>query len=121
MGIAYAPDIFQPIMMDLLGDLDCVLVYIDDILLLQRQGKSEKDHLNKMDVVLKRLDDIDFRANLRESFFMQKEVEYLGFLLTTDGLKPQPKKVEAMNRINPPINSEKLKRFLVMINFYRDM
>ena len=104
MGIASAPDIFQSIMMDLLGDLDFVLVYQDDILLLQRQGETEDDHLKKMEIVLKRLNDIGFRANLRKSFFMQTEVEYLGFLLTTDGIKPQPKKIEAMTQIKPPTN-----------------
>ena len=46
MGLALAPDIFQSIMMDLLGDLDYVLVYIGDILILQRQreGEPDKDH-----------------------------------------------------------------------------
>ena len=121
MGIASAPDIFQSIMMDLLGDLDFVLVYQDDILLLQRHGETEEDHLKKMETVLKRLNDIGFRANLRKSFFMQTEVEYLGFLLTTDGIKPQPKKIEAMTRIKPPTNSKQLKRFLGMVNFYRDV
>ena len=96
MGIACALDIFQSIMMDLLGDLDYVLFYIDDNLLLQCHGKTEEDHLKKMKTVLKRLNDIGFRANLRKSFFMQQEVEYLGFLLTSDGIKPQPKKIEAM-------------------------
>ena len=121
MGIACASDIFQSIMMDLLGDLNYILVYNDNILLLQRQGKLEEDHLNKMELVLKQLNGIGFRVNLRKSFLMQKEVEYLGFLLTTDGLKPQLKKVEAMNRIKPPTNSKQLKRFLRMINFYQDM
>ena len=109
MGIACAPDIFQSIMMDLLGDLDYVLVYIDDILLLQRHGEIEEDHLKKMETVLKRLNDIGFRANLRKSFFMQQEVEYLGFLLTSDGIKPQPKKIEAMAGIKPPTNLKQLK------------
>ena len=44
MGLALAPDIFQSIMMDLLGDLDYVLVYIDGILILQREGEPDKDH-----------------------------------------------------------------------------
>ena len=57
-------------MMELLGDLDYVLVYIDDVLLLQRHGKTEEDQLKKMEVVLKRLNDIGFRANLREVFFL---------------------------------------------------
>ena len=104
MGIASALDIFQSIMMDLLDDLDYVLVYIDDILLLQRRGETEEDHLKKMETVLKQLSDIGFRANLRKSFSMQTEVEYLGFLLTTNGIKPQPKKIEVMTRIKPPTN-----------------
>ena len=44
-----APDIFQSIMMDLLGDLPFVLVYIDDILIIQRVGETEEDHLLKVD------------------------------------------------------------------------
>ena len=49
---------------------------------------------------------------------MQKSVEYLGY---TDGIGPQPKKIEAMERILPPQNSKQLKEFLSMINFYRDV
>ena len=71
MGIACAPDIFQSIMMDLLGDLDYILVYIDGILLLQRHSETEEDHLQIMETVLKRLNNISFRANLHKSFFMQ--------------------------------------------------
>ena len=52
---------------------------------------------------------------------MQKEVEYLGYLLTTGGLKPQPAKIEAMHRIMKPNNAKQLKMFLGMVNFYRDM
>ena len=121
MGIACTRDIFQSIMMDLLGDLDYVLVYIDGILLLQRHDETEEDHLKKMEIVLKRLNVTGFRANLPKSFFMQQEVEYLGFLLTSDGIKPQPKKIEEMTRIKPPTNSKQLKRFLGIINFYRDI
>ena len=121
MGVACAPDIFQSIMMDMLGDLDYVLVYIDDILIIQREGESESDHLQKVETVLTRLQNKGFRANLRKSFFMQKQVEYLGFLLTSEGIRPQPKKVEAMDRMQPPTNPRQLKQFLGMVNFYRDV
>ena len=121
MGIACAPDIFQSIMMDLLGDLEFCLVYIDDILIVQKIGESEADHMKKIEQVLERLEAKGFRANLRKSFFMQKEVEYLGYLLTTGGLKPQPAKIEAMHRIMRPKNAKQLKMFLGMVNFYRDM
>ena len=121
MGVACAPDIFQSIMMEILGDLDFVLVYIDDILIIQREGETADDHLRKIELVLSRLQRKGFRANLRKSFFMQKEVEYLGYLLTKDGVRPQPKKVEAMTRLEAPKNTKQLKQFLGMVNFYRDL
>ena len=117
MGVACAPDIFQSIMMDLPGDLDFVFVCMDDVLIIQRVGKSESDHLAKVEIVLTRLQTKGFRANLRKSFFMQSEVDYLGFLLTKDGIRPQPKKIEAMMRMKPPTNRKQLKMFLGMINF----
>ena len=98
-----------------------VLVYCDDILVIQRTSKSTKDHLIQVERVLKRLQSEGFKVNLRKSFFMQKSVEYLGYQLTTDGIRPQPKKIEAMERVLSPQNSKQLKRFLGMINFYRDV
>ena len=52
---------------------------------------------------------------------MQKEIEYLGFSLTTDGVKPQKKKVEAMQRIKRPTTPKQLRTFLGLVNFYRDV
>ena len=88
MGIACAPDMFQSIMNEILGDLPYVLIYIDDVLCLQEEGESAKEHLEKLETILGRLEKAGFRANLRKSFFMQKEVKYLGYQLTSKGLKP---------------------------------
>ena len=52
---------------------------------------------------------------------MQKSVEYLGYQLIDTGIGPQPKKVEAIDRVLPPKSSKQLRRFLGMINFYRDL
>ena len=52
---------------------------------------------------------------------MQKSVKYLRYKLTADGIGPQPKKIEAMDRVLPPQNNKALKRFLGMINFYREV
>ena len=52
---------------------------------------------------------------------MQKELENLGYLSTDKGLKPQPRKVEAMKRIKPPKTSKQLKQLLGMVNFDRDI
>ena len=96
-------------------------MYIDNVLILQRDDETEADHLQKLETVLKQLEDKGFRANLRKSFFMQEEVEYLGYQLTRKGLKPQRKKLVVIERIKPPSSLKQLKRFIGMINFYRDI
>jgi hypothetical protein len=52
---------------------------------------------------------------------MQQEVDYLGYRLTRNGIGPQPKKIEAIDRILPPATNKQLRRFLGMVNFYRDI
>ena len=98
---------FQLIMTETLRRLD-KLIYIDNILIIQQEGESEDDHLRKIEQVLERLEHACFEANLRKSFFMQKEVEYLGYLITSDGLGPYPKKIEAMDHIIVPTSSKQL-------------
>ena len=120
MGVSCAPSMFQSIMTETLRGLD-VLVYIDDILIIQRDSQSTSEHLIQVEEVLNRLQSAGFKANLRKSFFMQKSVEYLGYQLTDTGIGPQPKKVEAIDRVLPPKSSKQLRRFLGMINFYRDL
>ena len=107
MGIACAPNIFQSIMTELLGILEHVLACIDDILIVQKVGKSEVEHIMmKIQEVLQQLDAKVFCANLRKPFLMQKKVEYLGYLLKPGGLKPQPKNIEMMNHIMRPKNTK---------------
>ena len=119
MGVSSAPDIFQAIMQEILGDLDFVRVYIDDILIIS--NGTFQDHMHKLDQVLKRLEDRGFRANVRKCFFARQELEYLGYWLTRQGIQPQPKKVEAILRLTAPQNRRQLRRFLGMVNYYRDM
>ncbi len=53
--------------------------------------------------------------------FCAHEIEYLGYILTREGIKPQPKKVQAILALNPPNNIKELRHFLGMAQYYRDM
>lgn len=119
MGIKNSPDIFQSIMMDLLGDLEYARTYIDDIL-VTTSGTYEQ-HLAQVNEVLKRLDTAGFRVNVNKCSFAQPHLDYLGYWLTREGIQPQPKKVEAILRLSPPKTKRQLRHFLGMINYYRDM
>ena len=119
MGIKTSPDIFQKIMNDLLGDMPNVSVYLDDILITS--DGSFPDHLTKVEAVLTRLQNANFRANLRKCFFGENKIEYLGYIISGDGIEPQPKKVEAICRLSPPKTKRQLRHFLGMVNYYRDL
>ncbi len=61
------------------------------------------------------------KINVAKLFFCAQETEYLGYILTRGGIKPQPKKVQAILPLNPPNNIKKKLRFLGMVQYYRDM
>jgi transposase InsO family protein len=118
MGLCNSPDIFQEKMNTLMGDLEYVRAYIDDILCLT-SGDFE-DHLDKLDEVLQRLKDAGLKVNAKKSFFGRTELEYLGYWITRDGIQPLPKKVDAMKNIAPPKTKRQLRSFIGLINYYRD-
>lgn len=49
--------------------------------------------------------------------FRQNEVRYIGHILTADGVKPDPRKIEAINELESPTNKKGLQQFLGMINY----
>jgi hypothetical protein len=71
--------------------------------------------------VLTRLENAGLKVNGLKSFFGRKEFEYLGYILTSKGVKPVPGKVQGMLNIAPPKNVKQLRSFLGMVNYYRDM
>jgi hypothetical protein len=94
MGIAGSPDIFQAEMMKLMESLEYVRAYIDDLLCISRE--SFDDHLDKLEEVLKRLRKAGLKVNADKLTFCALEIEYLGYVLSKNGIKPQSNKVQAI-------------------------
>ena len=57
----------------------------------------------------------------KNSLFCRHEVEYLGYLITRNGIKPQPKKVEAIHNMATLKYRKQLRSFLGLVNYYRDI
>ena len=121
MGLIGSPDIFQAIRNDLMGDLQNVHAYLDDIQVTT--AGSFEDHLKHVEeLVLQWLTDAGFAVNLRKSSFAVNEIDYLvGYWITHRGIQHQPKKVEVIMRLTPPTTKRELRRFLGMINYSSDM
>ena len=93
--------------------------YIDDLLITA--SGSLKDHLQKVEQVLQRLKKAGLTVNAKKSKFCRSEVEYLGYLITREGIKPQAKKVQALHNMATPKTRKELRSFLGLVNYYRDM
>ncbi len=119
MGFGGPADIFQAQIMDLMASLEFVQAYMDDLLIITRRTLDK--HLQKMETVLTRLRDAGLKVNTAKSLLCAHEIEYLGYVLTREGIKPQPKKGQAILALNLPNNIKELRHFLGMVQYYRDM
>jgi hypothetical protein len=104
---------------NLMATLDYVKAYIHNLLVITKG--SQDNHIDKLKQAFIRLQDAGLKINATKSVFCAQETEYLGYILTRDGIKPQPEKVQAILRLNPPNNVKELQQFLGMVQYYRDM
>ena len=114
MGLCNSPDTFQEYMGELMGDLEHVRAYIDDLLIISKG--TYWDHLQKLDEVLSRLQDAGGKVNAVKSSFSKTELEYLGYWITREGVQPMPNKVTAIYNIAPPKTKRQLRSFIGIIN-----
>ena len=119
MGLCNSPDIFQEKMSELMAGIDFVRGYLDDLLCIST-GTLE-DHLEKLCEIFDRLETAGLKVNLSKSEFCKGELEYLGHWITREGVQPLSKKVESISNLAPPTTRKKLRTFLGMVNYYRDM
>jgi len=100
MGLCNSPDIFQEKMSELMDGLAFVRTYIDDLLCLTKG--TFIDHLEKVELVLQRLQNAGFKVNVTKSNFARSQLEYLGHWITRTGIKPVYDKVKAVLKITEP-------------------
>ncbi len=119
MGIAGSPDIFQGKMSELMEFIEYVQAYLDDLLCISRS--SLEDYLEKLEEVLRQLCDAGLKVNAEKSTFCALEIDYLGYILTRDCIKPQSNKVQAIHMIQLPKGVKQLQHFLGMVQYYCDL
>jgi hypothetical protein len=99
-----------------INGLSNVIIYIDDLLV---NSATHTKHINALDQVLKWLVQHNIKINLQKCFFGSKEVSYLGFRLTEQGILPGTDKLKAVWNATPPANVHEIKQFLGLCNFFR--
>ena len=121
-GLKNAPAVFQRLMEQVLRRLnpedgpDFVSVYIDDVLVFSPSFEEHVDHVSQ---VLNALHNANLKLKPTKCHFFRQEVEYLGHLLTTEGLKPNPSNTSAVINFPPPSCLQQLRQFLGLASYYR--
>ncbi|MBW0490581.1 hypothetical protein O181_030296 [Austropuccinia psidii MF-1] len=116
-GLTNAPASFQNIGSDIFVDfLDVfVVVYLGDSMFF---SSSEEEHAKHLASVLQRLRDNSFFAKASKCIFHASSVEYLGYVVSSDGLKMDSPKVQQILHWPQPKNIKAVQSFIGFANFY---
>ena len=74
------------------------------------------DSINK---IFKRLQENNLKIQLNKCEFFKKETAFLGYIITIDGVKPNPKKIECVRKFPIPATTKQIKQFLGLTGYYR--
>lgn len=116
-GLSNAPAIFQKSMETLLSGIDGVSIWLDDVCIT---GPDKTSHLNRLNEVLGRLSSAGLRLQKEKCEFFQTSVKYLGYVISKEGLQTSSDKVQAILNAPEPNNVTEVKRFLGLVNYYRN-
>ncbi|GBN32942.1 Retrovirus-related Pol polyprotein from transposon 297 [Araneus ventricosus] len=117
-GLCNAPSTFERLMEIVLRGLssEACLVYLDYIIIV---GRTFEEHLNNLCKVFQRLQKANLKLNLKKCRFFQKEVTYLGHVISAEGVKTDPEKIKAVVDWPRPETVHELRSFLGLCTYYR--
>lgn len=116
-GLKNAGQTFQRFIHEVLRGLDFVYPFVDDLLLAAEDEDSARKNLR---IVLERLEEYGITINPAKCVFAKRELTFLGYYVSPEGIKPPEEKIKVISDYPRPKNVEELRRFLGMINYYRE-
>ena len=117
-GLCSAPSTFQRCMELVFRGLQwrTLLIYLDDIIIL---GRTMEENLERLDEALGRLQAANLKLKPSKCKLLQREVLFLGHIVSSEGARPNPKLVETVCQWNPPQDRRGVQQFLGLCNYYR--
>ena len=117
-GLTNAPGTFQRLMNKIMKPVlyESALVYLDDIIVF---SKTIEDHIKHLETVFKILAEAGLKLKLKKCDFFKEEINYLGHVVSRNGVTPNAAKVEAIANYPEPTNAKELSSFLGLASYYR--
>ena len=117
-GLTNARATFQRLMESCLGDyhLKYCIIYLDDIIIF---SKTPEEHISRLCKVFQKLDEAGLCLKPNKCKFFRDRLEYLGHVVSSKGIEPNPKKIVAIINWPQPRNITQIRSFLGFCNYYR--
>ncbi|GFW32104.1 retrovirus-related Pol polyprotein from transposon 17.6 [Trichonephila clavipes] len=117
-GLCNAPATFERMMDNLLRHFKWTmcLCYLDDIIVF---SETFEDHLIRLRLVLKCLQEAGLKLNSKKCLFATQEVKILGHLVSSNGVRPDPDKIKAVRNFPTPKNIHDIRSFLGLCSYFR--
>ena len=117
-GVTNAPSTFQRLMEKCMGDMNLkeVVVFLDDLIVFL---KTLEDHEARLNKVLNRLKEYGLKLSPEKCRFFQSSVQYLGHVVSEQGVETDPEKIAALKTWPVPQHLKELKAFLGFCGYYR--
>ena len=116
-GLANAPSAYMKVISCILRDCPNTACYLDDILVY---GNTLEQHDACLETTLQRLREHDMTLNDSKCQFRRFSIQFLGRLLSADGVSPLPSTLEAILNAPVPHDKSSLRSFMGLVNFYRN-
>ena len=117
-GLAQAPVYFQALINKVLRGLHKFAVtYLDDIIIF---SKNEEEHLEHLRIIFQRLKEASLKLKRSRSNcdFMKTQIQYLGHLISSEGIQPLPEKLGSIKNMPAPQSAKEVKQFLGLAGDY---
>lgn len=118
MGLKISPSTFSRMMSVAMSGLTYsrCFVYLDDLIVF---GRNLEDHNKNLMEVFERFREVNLKIHPRKCAFLRKEVLYLGHIISSNGIIPDPSKSNVMKNYPTPKNADEVRRFVAFANYYR--
>ena len=115
-SLSQAPAYFQRLVHEVLRGITFAFGYLDDILIFSPDNETHLKHLKE---VFQRLREADLKLKASKCNFFKKHIQYLGHLVSGEGIEPLPEKLESLKDMPPPTNAKEVRQFLGLAGYYR--
>ena len=111
-----APAYFQKLINEVLAPFDFAFGYLDDILIF---SPNITTHLQHIEMIFQWLRETNLKLKMDKCNFLKKHLQYLGHMISGDGIVPVPEKLESVENMPPPTTPREVKQFLGLVGYYQ--